>query len=218
MADKYYPPTHKQSKFHCPHCGVYANQEWYLVALATEHQAISRRVHRAAMENATAAECTHCEQCSFWIDGRMIFPAHSTAEPPHADMPAKVKAEFDEARQVVAVSPRSAAALLRLAMQRLMPHLNEKGKNLDADIASLVKKGLDPQIQKACDIVRVTGNESVHPGTMNVKDKPEIAQALFGLINEIVESQIARPKRISKLYNRIPATKRDAIKKRDSKP
>jgi len=36
-------------------------------------------------------------------------------------------------------------------------------KNLDDDIASLVSKGLDPRVQKTLDVVRVIGNNSVHP-------------------------------------------------------
>ncbi|WP_424033423.1 DUF4145 domain-containing protein [Methylocella sp.] len=49
-------------------------------------------------------------------------------------------------------------------MQKLCVELGEKGKNIDDDIANLVKKGLSPELQQALDILRVIGNEAVHHG------------------------------------------------------
>jgi hypothetical protein len=136
---------------------------------------------------------------------------------PLEDMPADVKEDYDEARSILSKSPKGAAALLRLAIQRLMPHLGEAGKHLDTDIANLVKKGLPIEIQQALDTVRVIGNESVHPGTIDVNDTPEVALALFDLVNMIVHSQIGQPKKIKELYGSLPMEKLEAIKKRDSK-
>jgi hypothetical protein len=96
--------------------------------------------------------------------------------------------------------------------------LGESGKNINDDIASLVKKGLPVQIQKALDIVRVVGNESVHPGQIDLNDNQEIANKLFDLINIIAQVMITQPKEISALYeNIIPDDKKEAIEKRDNK-
>jgi len=130
-------------------------------------------------------------------------------------MPADIAADYEEARQIVGASPRGAAALLRLCVQKLMPYLGEKGKNINNDIASLVQKGLPVQIQQALDALRVIGNDSVHPGQIDLKDDRETAMSLFGLINFIVEKQIAEPKQITAIYNNLPKSSRDAIKKRD---
>ena len=56
----------------------------------------------------------------------------------------------------------------------------------------------------------------MHPGEMNLQDSPEIASALFGLVNVIIDNQIAQPKRIAALYGALPADKRAAIAKRDA--
>jgi hypothetical protein len=89
---------------------------------------------------------------------------------PHEDMPADVRSDFAEAAAIVDISPRGAAALLRLAVERLMPHLEAKAKNINDGIGQLVARGLDPKIQKALDVLRVIGNEAVHPGQIDLKD------------------------------------------------
>jgi hypothetical protein len=134
---------------------------------------------------------------------------------PHDDMPGSVRRDYEEAMGVFKYSARSAAALLRLAIQKLCKELGERGKNINEDIGSLVAKGLPTHIQQALDIVRVIGNEAVHPGVIDVGDNPEIAMELFGLVNEIVEDQISKKKRIKATYDSLPKTKLDAIEKRD---
>jgi hypothetical protein len=130
-------------------------------------------------------------------------------------LPANIFADFQEARSIVQRSPRGAAALFRLCIQKLCVHLGETGKNINSDIAALVKKGLNPKIQKSLDIVRVIGNESVHPGTIDVQDEPQTAAQLATLINLIVDEMITRPQLVDELYAKLPEAKREEIKKRD---
>ncbi|WP_082741820.1 DUF4145 domain-containing protein [Burkholderia sp. MSMB1072] len=65
----------------------------------------------------------------------------------------------------------------RLAVPKLYVPLGESGKHIDSDIASLVQKGLRPKIQRAPDIVRVIGNESVHPVKLDVRDDDDHGSA-----------------------------------------
>ena len=104
---------------------------------------------------------------------------------------------------------------MRLALQKLMVHLGESGKNINDDIANLVEKGLPTTIQKALDAVRVIGNNAVHPGELDLKDDAKTAVALFRLVNMIVRVMITQPKEVNALYNKIPSGAKKAIKKRD---
>ncbi|MDE3036558.1 MAG: DUF4145 domain-containing protein [Nitrospirota bacterium] len=134
---------------------------------------------------------------------------------PNQDLPPHVLAVVEEGRAILNSSPKGAAALLRLAIQMLCKHLGQSGENLNEDIANLVKQGLNPIVQRALDVVRVIGNESVHPGVIDLNDNKDVAVKLFDLINIIAEQMITHPKHVDALYEQLPEAKRNAIKKRD---
>jgi len=145
----------------------------------------------------------------------MIVPSDAPVAPPHYDMPESCIKEYNEARDIVARSPKAAAALLRLTIQKLMVELGEKGKNINDDIGSLVKKGLPTEVQQALDFCRVIGNNAVHPGEIKLSDNPEISNSLFEMINFIIEDRISRPKKIANLYNILPEGALKAVEQRD---
>jgi hypothetical protein len=149
---------------------------------------------------------------------KLVFPPLREGPEPNPDLPASVRKDYEEAGTILNLSPRGAAALLRLAIQKLCIELGEKGKTIDDAIASLVQKGLSPLVQKALDAVRVVGNEAVHPGTIDLKDDKETATQLFKAVNIIAEQMISNPKHIEELYRKLPEEKKKAIDKRDRKP
>ena len=100
-------------------------------------------------------------------------------------------------------------------MQKLTAHLGLKGKSLDDDIGTLVKNGLDSRIQKALDVVRVIGNQAVHPGQIDLRDDKATASELFTLVNPTVEATISTPKHIQEMFDALPNSTLKAIEKRD---
>lgn len=214
----YYPAKFMEAQFHCPICGVFASQKWsdiYFDSNVYENRG-SYTVHFIA-KNMMLCECTHCKNILIWKNAVMVFPDSQIVAQPHSDMPKAIKADYEEALAIFNRSPRGATALLRLAIQKLMTELGEKGKNINDDISSLVKKGLSIKVQKALDYCRVVGNNAVHPAELNFDDTPEIAEILFKMINYIIEEMITRPKEIDEFYNLLPEGARDAIDKRDGK-
>ena len=161
---------------------------------------------------------SYCEHCGFptiWYGESIIFPHNLSAEPPNHDLPEDIREDYDEARAILNLSPRGAAALLRLAIQKLCAHLGQTGKNINADIKSLVASGLPPKVQEALDSVRVIGNESVHPGTLDLKDDRDTANKLFRLVNFIAYKMITEPREIDEIYNGLPEDKLNGIQERD---
>ena len=73
------------------------------------------------------------------------------------------------------------------------------------------------RIQKALDVVRVVGNNAVHPGQIDWQDNKATASNLFSLVNVIVESQIAQPRHIDQLFDElVPDSAKAQIAKRDA--
>jgi len=144
-----------------------------------------------------------------------LYPIVSKAPDLSLDMPEDIIEDYKEASAVLPYSPRASAALLRLVLQKLCIHLGQPGKYLNDDIGALVKAGLSPKVQQALDAVCVIGNNAIYPGELNLNDKPDIALALFKLINLIVEEMITQPREIKEIYESLPRGQRDQIKRRD---
>ncbi|MGL5466909.1 MAG: DUF4145 domain-containing protein, partial [Shewanella sp.] len=72
-------------------------------------------------------------------------------------------------------------------------------------------------VQKALDVVRVIGNEAVHPGEINLDDNREMALQLFNVINLIADQMITHPKQVEAMYSQLPESKLEGIEQRDKK-
>jgi hypothetical protein len=214
----YVPPEPGRNSFTCPHCLVITQQIWSEAVNVHMISPESGGNIHLSPEHIKMAHCCNqdCHRWSIWDRGQMVYPIASGAPLPNSDLPDDVKADYEEARTIASLSPRGAAALLRLAIQKLCTHLDEPGKNLNDDIASLVKKGLSTQVQQALDVVRVTGNNAVHPGQIDFQDDPERAQVLFTLVNLIAERMITEPKRLEEMFEQLPERDKQAILRRDA--
>lgn len=221
--EKHYPPEHAKGQFHCPHCGVFAKQFWAnIVASESAGRNFNSAISNLSgfSENLshdwTISACQHCGKKIIWLDNEIVYPKKMIVDLPNDDLSDEIKKDYLEAAIIFNDSVRSSAALLRLALQKLCKQLGEKGDNINADIKNLVKKGLNPQIQKSLDILRITGNNAVHPGEIDIEEKPELVLKLFELINFIAEKMISEPKEIEGFYEELPENAKEQIKERDN--
>ncbi len=212
MPANYIAPAIEKNAFTCPRCDTLATQKSADVVVDNQYGEMR------------ATRCSSCNRLAVWefratssSERRfiLVYPGKSPAPPPNEDLPDDVKHDYAEAADILNRSPKGAAALLRLAVQRLCKHLGEPGRNINDDIGALVKKGLSPLIQQAMDTVRITGNEAVHPGEINLEDDRELALALFDFVNIIAQELITTPKRVQSIYDRLPEGKRKQVAKRD---
>lgn len=221
-------PAYQKEKFICPFCNAFAQMEW----ADTYNNTFSSH-------QISEARCIACGEVSVWrsnvpptaetigrligkdathhSDGVMLYPSIVSAPPANPDLPIGCQRDFEEARQIHLKSPRGAAALLRLVVQKLCVQFGEPGANINADIRSLVAKGkLDPAMQEALDTLRLVGNNAVHPGEIQVDDDVGLVQMLFELINYIVDEMISRPAKRKALFQKMPEKAREAIAKQDA--
>lgn len=217
---RFVAPEFKKNSFHCPLCGTYSHMTW--------NQLRNTNSYTKYYESL----CSCCEESSLWRvteysqgqfgivaeNAELLFPDNGVAALPEDDMPEDVKTDYVEAARIFARSPRGAAALLRLGLQKLCKHLGEDGSNINDDIRSLAAKNiLPPMVVKVADTVRITGNNAVHPGTMKDEDFDFVASKMFDLINFIVKKGISEPKELDALYQLTPEGPRKSAEDKDAK-
>jgi len=205
----YEQPEFRKTAFNCPFCNAFAKQSWaQLEYFANGHP---------NLPDSFTCFCSHCGKFSIWHAKKMVYPDFAGVEPPSQDLSDDIMVDYEEAASILQKSPRGAAALLRLAIQKLCKQLGEEGKNINNDIKNLVSKGLSSAVQKSLDVVRVIGNDAVHPGQIDLRDDIKTAKALFKLINLIAEKMIAEPKEVEAIYDSLPDDKKQQIEERDGK-
>jgi hypothetical protein len=219
---KFVTPEFKLDAFNCPLCGAYSHMTW--MQLNGDH---IRTDYYQAM-------CSRCRDPSLWrttehtynallggrIDNKaeLIFPDNGFAGLPADDMPEDVKKCYLEASRIFSRSPRGAAALLRLGLQKLCKHLGGNGENINTDIRKLAADNIiPPLVVKVADTVRIAGNNAVHPGEMLDEDFDCVASKLFDLLNFIVKKGISEPKELNALYSLTPEKPREAAEAKDAK-
>lgn len=205
----YYAPKFQETSFNCPFCSAFAEQNWCDSSYFDGGY--------SSLAGGKVCFCAHCDKFSIWYKGVMIHPNFSGIEPPNQDLSENIQIDYQEATEILQRSPRGAAALLRLAVQKLCIQLGEPGLNLNTDIGSLVTKGLPIMVQQSLDSLRVIGNEAVHPGQMDLKDDVDTATSLFKLVNFIAEKLITEPRALDEIYNKLPDAKKQQITTRDAK-
>lgn len=176
--------------------------------------------------------CASCSKESLWLvteydqnrpgviplTGLLLIPDHANAAAPEFDMPDDVKRDYLEAASIASKSPRGAAALLRLGLQKLCKHLGEPGQNINTDIRSLSGKNiLPPKVIQVADTIRIIGNCAVHPGEITDDDFDAISLKLFDLLNFIVRKAITEPRELDELYEVAPEKARIAAESTDAK-
>lgn len=206
----------------CPYCNTNSQHDWFILAATSISDFENKLIPKLSSYYPDYSKyflsvCISCEKTTIWNSEtkKPIYPDLAPVPLPNDDLDEEIKKDYIEARSIFNKSPRGATALLRLCVQKLCQQLGTNGKDLNNNIGELVERGLPEKIQQALDIVRVIGNNAVHPGKLNIEDDINTAKSLFILINTIAEKLLTEPKRIQNSYNELPEQILGQIKKRD---
>lgn len=168
--------------------------------------------------DVATATCAACRRSSVWWDQEdpaiMVWPLEGGGVPPAEDMPEAVALIYNEARSVVKQSPRSASALLRLALEGLLNDLYPDATNLNDAIGKAAADGLPRRVIDSMDVLRFNGNAAIHE--VSREDTPQTAAALFKVLNIVVRHLITEPREIASLHSELPEGVRAQIEKRDA--
>jgi hypothetical protein len=188
--------------------------------LAYEYQEHPRNL-KVKLLNLHVSRCYNCKGFTVWVRDRLVFPVRGD-EPPdfvevdfeevaedvqetaedvqhddehvqnNAEDVEEVSEDFEEAAAVLNKSPRAAAALIRICIQNMMPLLKETGQNLDERVASLVRKGLEVEIQQAMEVLQVIRKNPGQENHVDLRDEPAIATRMFESLKEILERRMLK--------------------------
>lgn len=208
---RYVAPDMYVGHYTCPLCDtlVYqAGKDVFIKPYGKDFESVA---------NVRRVECGACDEVTWWIENAMVYPPVAAGTPPpHEDMPDDVRQIYNEARAVAELSARSAAALLRTALETLLKdHFGQTGK-LNNMIGDMVKADqIGPQIQKACDLLRCSGNNAVHPRELSPDDNRASVTSLFNLLNMVVNKLVSEKTLVDEMYDRLEPTLLDQVDRRD---
>ena len=204
-------PELLKPNFQCFHCTITTQHQWR----ALESKDILGIMHYTDLEglgNFKISICYNCEGIAMWHNDKTIFPNTSHQPSAHTEMPEQIKLIYEEAAIISRLSPRASCALMRHALEELVKNIGYKDRLFDS-IGQMYEEGLiDDAIKDALDIVRLTGNDSLHSNQIDMSDQTNV-DYMFILINEIVESLIALPKRRKGMLEKFGENRLDSIKK-----
>ena len=201
------PPKYGERAFHCQYCGTYCYQGWTYEGKSISITSAGRGVSTIdALKPLAISQCYRCREVSLWLDKKLIYPDRTSVERANPDLPDDVKELYDEAASILQKSPRAAAALLRVALEKLCKEQGEERLSLSQNIDLLKEKGeILEEIYESMTVVRVVGNQAVHPGKIEFEsnETPEIVISLFEVINFIAENMITKKKRAKAIYEKV---------------
>jgi hypothetical protein len=150
-------------RFDCPRCTAFSHHKWSELRILARNGGGTQNYlafgdsadsfsavgdYLAALGSGSsdyawnASTCSSCDQSAVWRGHRMVFPSESPISPAHPDMPDDAAELYNEARAVLPISRRAAAALARATLERLLRGLEgvESTKRLDELVAGVAGK------------------------------------------------------------------------------
>lgn len=179
----------------CPHAGCEKKAQQIPITLPL---VLAPDGYTRVFKDLSATLCARCRKTSYWKDEKLLYPYRKDPAPAHnRDMPASIQKLFEEAADICLQSPRSAAALLRVAVSNLCVELGANGENTADRIGDLVLKGLPVQTLVSLENAGMIGEIANEPGKIEFEDDLETAQSLFFTLNMIVETMISKKRKLA---------------------
>ena len=201
----------------CPHCDIAFSEKD-----AWGHFTMESTSDRGWEWSCYIAECPECAELvihiertnegdSFprWVQEqpeyrrRLVYPLSAPPRSVAMGVPEHLKADYQEAYQVLPVSPKASAALSRRVLQSILGEQGYVGRDLSKQIDAVLKdakpeKALPPGIQGTVDAIRNFGNFSAHPITdvtsLQIIDvEPEEAEWCLQIVERLFVHYYVRP-------------------------
>jgi hypothetical protein len=141
---------------------------------------------KVKMANLHISNCHNCNGFSLWVGGLLVFPTKIDKTPE------LVEEDLEEAATILNKFPRGATALMRVCIQKLVPLLEDDGNELNQRVSSLVRKGLEMEIQQAMDVLQVLRSDSTQLNPLESQADRETALRFLDSLKEVLERRMSQ--------------------------
>lgn len=144
---------------------------------------------------------------------RILFPERKgkTYVVP-AEVPANYAADFNEAAELLEISPKASAALSRRLLQNILHNeLGIKKRSLDLEIEAFITESKAPSyLTNAVDQIRVAGNFAAHPIKYQDVDRivevePGEAEWALEVLSALLDFVFVQPALLDRRRNEVNA-------------
>jgi hypothetical protein len=175
---------------------------------------VHREFRSRDVQNVSISYCFNCNEMCLWVYDQLVWPRREGCPEPKLHAPPSVRRESEEASQTLEASPRGAAALLRIAIEKLCKELGVSGETLKDDIELFVREDVDARVQKVLDAAQILESNAMHPGQIGLGEDRATAETLSGLVNLICEKMIMEPRHLQEVYTKVREGARTAMEQR----
>jgi hypothetical protein len=141
---------------------------------------------KVKMANLHISNCHSCNGFSLWVGGLLVFPTRIDKTPE------LVEDDLDEAAAILDKFPRGATALMRVCIQKLVHLLEENGNALNQRVSSLVRKGLEMEMQQAMEVLQVLRLDPVQLNPLESQADRETALRFLDSLKEVLERRMSQ--------------------------
>jgi hypothetical protein len=138
------------------------------------------------MANLHVSNCHSCNGFALWVGGRLVFPTSLDRTPE------LVEEDIEEAAAILDKSPRGATALMRVCIQKLVPMLRDNDKELDDYISSLVRKGLEVEMQQSVEVLQILRKDSAQLNPLESQADRETALRFLDSLKVVLEQRMSK--------------------------
>jgi hypothetical protein len=141
---------------------------------------------KVKMANLYISNCHSCSGFSLWVSGLLVFPTNIDKTPE------LVEEDAEEATAILNKFPRGATALMRVCIQKLVPLLEENGRELNQRISSLVRKGLEMEMQQAKEVLQVLRSDPVQLSQLESQADKETILRFLDSLKVVLERRMSQ--------------------------
>lgn len=163
------------------------------------------KVYLESTFKVSICKCECCEDVSIWRDEKLVYPLTALVDKPSKYLSCEIAEIYNEAASVAILSPCSAAALLRLALQKLFVEHGFFKNSINESIMTLHKQAkINDELKDILDNIRFSGNNAVHVGliTLEKEDEKNILYC-FKAFNRICEILLEEPIKDKELNKKL---------------